>query len=181
MTPKELHPPHTWHVPAHSLKLLPISLHDSCLLCKIKHPPYPACAVYSMCTVLCATAEGRTSTFFPVLEKIPDCLLPSESDWLGRGREGEVQTCNSLGQVGASSGLHFPSHSRPPPLSPPAALTGLPSRNRKAIWCLFGTVHRQDVLCAGVCQQSCPYEGLHVSPSVIGFCTPELEFVCEIQ
>lgn len=31
-------------------------------------------------------------------------------------------------------------------------------RNRKAIWCLFGTVHKQDVLHACMCQQSCPYD-----------------------
>lgn len=92
------------------------------------------------------------------------CSPRSQWEWIlmwGKGTWGKTQTGNPLGQVGASSGLtSTPTHA--PLLCPLSALTGLLSRNRKAIWCLFGTVHRQDVLCLWVCQQSCLYECLCV-------------------
>ena len=98
---------------------------------------------------------------------IPSCPISSQWKWLQKGGgEARLQTGNPLGQVvGASSfHSHSPSTSHlhlclPPPTHPPTARQhwqASPSRNRKAIWCLFGTVRRQDVLCC-VCQQSCLY------------------------
>lgn len=70
---------------------------------------------------------------------------PSESDSRCAERGWEARH-RLVSQVGASSRLtSTPTPARPLLCAPPQQCwQATQSRNRKAIWCLFGTVHRQD-------------------------------------
>ena len=147
--------PNTWHV-HHQHTASHLTTWFTSVM-QYEHPGiiHPAYTV-DVCAV--SSTVRRTKDFtFPLGEKnkTKQPLIPSRpvsSQWKGLqkgGREARMQTGNPLGQVVGASSFH--SHSPLPPTSitapPPQCWQASPSRNRKAIWCLFGTVRRQDVLC----------------------------------